>query len=322
VFLLFHLKNNDMKANLLITVILPLLFCCGPDNPYPSIGAIPLPAGYHRIPGPVEYRGISGVPGSFADWLRNIPLKKDKTVYLFDGRPKRNQDAQFAVLDVSVGHRDLQQCADAIMRLRSEFLYAQRDFINIDFYSEQGTRLNFLEWANGGRVKLSGNQLINYALSKITHSDQAPPPSQTGGDHYCDDRPCFDEYLQTVFSYCGTRTLERQLVPVRFEDMQIGDVLVHGGSPGHAMLVVDMAADEKGHKIYLLAQSYMPAQDIHIVKNPSDPAKSPWYGPENNGTINTPEYTFYTNQLRRWPRKLQVAGPENYRKYRCIYRET
>jgi len=278
-----------MKANLLITVFLPLLFCCSPDNPYPSIGAIPVPAGYRRIPADRD---------PFADWLRRIPLKKSKTVYLFDGRPKINQDAQFAVLDISVGRQDLQQCADAIMRLRSEFLYSQRDFINIDFYTEQGTRLNFLEWANGGRVKLSGNQLINYTLPKRPHSEQ----TSAGSDPYCDDRPCFDEYLQTVFSYCGTRTLERQLVPVRFEDMQVGDVLIHGGSPGHAMLVVDMAADEKGRKIYLLAQSYMPAQDIHIVKSPF--AKSPWYGLENNGTINTPEYTFYTNQLRRWPKRL------------------
>jgi len=41
--------------------------------------------------------------------------------------------------------------------------------------------------------------------------------------------------------------------------------MIRAGSPGHAMLVVDVAEDERGRRIYLLAQSYMPAQDIHIV---------------------------------------------------------
>jgi Domain of unknown function (4846) len=266
------------------------LFCsCSPQaqppnnpNPYPTVTAIPLPTGYHRV---------ETVNRPFAAWLRTIPLKKDRTVYLYDGSPKRNQDAQFAVLDVSVGHTDLQQCADAVMRLRAEYLYACKDFINIDFYTEQGVRLNFWEWANGGRVSLKGNRLINYTLS--------------GGDHYCESRYCFDNYLTTVFSYCGTRSLEQQLVPVTaFGSMQAGDVLVKGGAPGHAMLVMDMAEDAAGRRIYLLAQSYMPAQDIHIVRNPSDAALGPWYREEEGQTlIQTPEWTFTTNQLRTWPRR-------------------
>src|SRR5579859_2370416 len=109
-------------------------------NPYPFIKAIPLPAGYHRIPDSHD---------PFAAWLRSIPLKKDKTVYLFNGAQKLNQDAQFAVLDITVGMTDLQQCADAVMRLRAEYMYAKRDYINIDFSTDQGTRFNFLEWANG-----------------------------------------------------------------------------------------------------------------------------------------------------------------------------
>ena len=56
---------------------------------------------------------------TFGAWLRSVPLKKNLTVYLYNGVPKRNQEAQFAVLDVSVGHEDLQQCADAVMRLRA-----------------------------------------------------------------------------------------------------------------------------------------------------------------------------------------------------------
>jgi len=249
-------------------------------NPYPVVGSIPVPAGYRRLP---------AVDNQFAAWLRRFALKKDRTVYLYNGSPKRNQNAQFAVLDVSVGHKDLQQCADAVMRLRSEFLYSQKDALNIDFYTEQGVRLNFREWANGERVRLKGDQLIRYTLP--------------GNGHLCDSRTCFDDYLETVFSYCGTRSLAKQLVRApSFNAIRSGDVLIRGGSPGHAMLVMDVAEDAQGHRIYLLAQSYMPAQDIHIVNNPSDADLSPWYRADSAASIiETPEYTFKTNELRTWP---------------------
>jgi hypothetical protein len=252
----------------------------GSINPYPAIGSIPLPVGYHRLPADQD---------SFAAWLRKVGLKKDRTVYLYDGSPKLNQDAQFAVLDVSVGHTDLQQCADAVMRLRSEFLYARKDFINIDFYTEQGVRLNFLHWANGERFRLVNGRLVKYTLP--------------GSDRYCDNRACFNAYLETVFSYCGTRTLERQLVPAPgINAIAPGQVLIRGGSPGHAMLVVDVADDANGHRIYLLAQGYMPAQDIHIVNNPANTFLSPWYQAEGAAAVvNTPEYEFKINELRIWP---------------------
>jgi Domain of unknown function (4846) len=252
-------------------------------NPYPVVGSIPAPAGYRRT---------QAGPDDFATWLRKIPLKKDRTVYLYDGSPKRNQDAQFAVLDVSVGHKDLQQCADAVMRLRSEFLYSRKDCLNIDFYTEQGVRLNFREWENGRRVRLKGDQLIRYTLPRA--------------GHFCDSRACFDDYLETVFSYCGTRSLAKQLIAApSFNAIRSGDVLIRGGSPGHAMLVMDVAEDVHGRRIYMLAQSYMPAQDIHIVNNPSDTDISPWFRADSAaGIIETPEYTFKTNELRTWPQRI------------------
>lgn len=284
--LLDPISNNPMNPAKLTIII---LFCCcnstgnprtpaNPDNPYPVTGAIPPPAGYHR----------ATYSGPFPAWLRTIPLKKDRTVHLFNGAPKRNQQAQFAVLDVSVGHQDLQQCADAVMRLRAEFLYARREYAAICFYTQQGVPLNYQEWARGRRFRLAGNKLVAF-------STPGPTP--------CEDRACFDNFLQMVFSYCGTLSLEKQLIPVpRFGDIIPGDVLIHGGSPGHAMIVMDMAVDATGHKAYLLAQSYMPAQDIHIVNNPTDGQISPWYrADEKADAIYTPEWTFFPSQLRRWP---------------------
>jgi hypothetical protein len=224
-------------------------------NPYPTIGSIPLPAGYHRV--------VQG-DGSFGAWLRNVPLKKETTVYLYDGKPKENQDAQFAILDVSVGKEDLQQCADAVMRLRAEYLYSRGEYGSITFFTETGKRLNFADWTTDRR------------------------------------RAAFDAFLRKVFMYCSTRTLARQLVRASLSMVDPGDVLIRAGSPGHAMLVVDVAEDNHGHRTYLLAQSYIPAQDIHIVKNPADNL-GPWYRADTSLVmVATPEYTFKTNELRKW----------------------
>ena len=194
--------------------------------------------------------------------MRTVPLRKDSHVYLYNGLPKRNQTAQFAVLDISVGKKDLQQCADAVMRLRAEYLFTEKRFSEIKFSDNAG---KVYEWkGNNNRVNFAG-------------------------------------YLELVFGCCGTASLEKQLNPVvNINEIKAGDVFIKGGFPGHAMLVVDIARDDKGKKFFMLAQSYMPAQDIHIVRNPIDEELSPWYEVSDSNEIITPEWKFYKNQLRQW----------------------
>lgn len=81
--------------------------------------------------------------------------------------------------------------------------------------------------------------------------------------------------------------------------MKPGDVFIVGGSPGHAMLVADMAENDRGEKIFLLMQGYMPAQDIHIVKNMAGTVHQPWYLLKQSMVV-TPEWTFEPTQLRSW----------------------
>lgn len=222
-------------------------------NSYLYVQDIPLPEGFSRTPFP---------DNSFAGYLRNTGLKKSNTVYLFNGRPKANQSAQFAVLNISVGEQNLQQCADAVMRLRAEYLFKERRFAQILFFDNDHTAYRFFE----------------------PHT-----------------RNNFNNYLTRVFGMCGSASLAKQLNPVaEFSDIKPGDVLIRGGFPGHAALVMDVAANEKGKKIYLLAQSYMPAQDIHILKNPVDPVLSPWYQVNDTEEILTPEYLFKRTELMRW----------------------
>jgi hypothetical protein len=77
------------------------------------------------------------------------------------------------------------------------------------------------------------------------------------------------------------------------KSIEAGDVFIKGGTPGHAVTVMDVAMNAKGEKIFLLSQSYMPAQDIHILKNFNDLSISPWYRVSDiESTLETPEYTF------------------------------
>jgi hypothetical protein len=64
---------------------------------------------------------------------------------------------------------------------------------------------------------------------------------------------------------------------------------------------MDMAENVEGKRIFLLAQSYMPAQDIHILKNPRNKILSPWYELNTyQDEIITPEWDFVQTDLRRF----------------------
>jgi hypothetical protein len=70
---------------------------------------------------------------------------------------------------------------------------------------------------------------------------------------------------------------------------------MRGSFPGHAVTVVAMAEDQnKGRKVFLLAQSFLPAQDIHVLKNRNDKTLSPWYDLNFEKTLEAPEWTFNT----------------------------
>jgi hypothetical protein len=101
---------------------------------------------------------------------------------------------------------------------------------------------------------------------------------------------------------CGSASLAKQLKPVaHFSDILPGDVLIRGGFPGHAEIVMDVAGNKKGEKIFMLAQSYMPAQDIHILVNPVKNEITPWYSiNDTEDDIITPEYIFTKSALKQW----------------------
>jgi hypothetical protein len=231
------------------------------------------------------FQRVAAASGSFAAWLRGLPLKPAGTpVLLFNGAPKFRQDVHAAVVDIDVGTRDLQQCADAAMRLRGEWLYAMQRPGEIAFNDTgSGQPIAFSRWAAGDRPRPSGRSLV-WSRSAAADAGYAS----------------FRRYMDTVFTWAGTHSLERQLAAVPLADIAAGDLFIKGGFPGHAVLVADVARSAAGETRFLLLQSFMPAQQMHVLKNLQDADASPWYRLHFGDRLLTPEWVFPRDSLRRW----------------------
>ena len=230
---------------------------------------------------PMGYKRVNVEKGNFAEFLRNQKLKPygEKALY-YNGKEKPNSGIYDSVLDVEIGKQDLHQCADAIMLLRAEYLYSKKEYNKINFHFTSGFEAKYSKWIEGYRISVQG---------KGSYVKKANP-SNTYKD--------FKNYMNIVFSYCGTLSLEKEMKLQSLDKMKIGDVFIKGGSPGHAVIIVDMAEDDKGEKIFMLAQSYMPAQQTQILINPNNKELGVWYSLKGKDELITPEWDFSINQLR------------------------
>lgn len=225
-------------------MIIALLFCCA-FKPTDTVNT--------RFAAPSGYARVATKAGSFAWYLQHLPLKPAGThTQIYTGAVARTDAYTAAVVDMSIGKRDLQQCADAVMRLRAEYLYQQKRYDDIAFDFTSGFKCDFAHYSQGYRYK-------NERWVKTA----APDNSYAS----------FSKYLDLVFSYAGTLSLQKELRQVNnAADLQIGDVFIRGGSPGHCFIVVDAARNAAGQIRFMLAQSFMPAQNIQVLQN-----GTPWF---------------------------------------------
>jgi Domain of unknown function (4846) len=240
----------------------------------------------NRIPVPEGFKRTTEKTGSFADWLRFLPLKRgNPDVCLYNGKLKNYQGGHYALVDIDVGKTDIQQCADAVMRMRAEYLYSIKEFELLHFNFTSGHSIGFKKWAEGYRTVIKNN---NVSWSKTASADNS--------------YKTFKGYMNTIFNYAGTSSLSKELKKVSdISDIKIGDIFIVGGFPGHAVLVIDVCVNSvSGEKLFLIQQSYMPAQDIHILKNLKNGIQSPWYSVRFADNLETPEWTFSKDELMRF----------------------
>lgn len=229
-----------------------------------------------KILPPTGYKRTTVNSKSFAEWLRCLPLKEGKHgILLYNGK-QAYQFPHQGIIDIDVGDKDLQQCADAVIRLRAEYLFANGDYEFIRFNFVSGFTASYLRWQEGWRPIVVGN-IVKELKSAF----------------FDDSWLNFRGYLNAVFNYANTFSLEKELMPILdVNQMQIGDVFIQGGFPGHAAIVIDMAQNEHGEKIFLLAQSNRPAQGIHITKD--------WYPVNFGEVLEIPGWQFKKENLRRF----------------------
>jgi len=237
-----------------------------------------------RLRTPFGHSRLDVERGSFAEWLRGLPLEPGRGVItMYDGSRARTQRNHVAVVALDVGGSDLQQCADSIIRLRAEYLRVVGREDEIAFHFTSGDLARWTDWRDGMRPTVRGNS--------VTWSRSASPDGSYGS---------FRRYLDTVFTYAGTHSLEKELEAVENPALvEPGDLFIVGGFPGHAMLVLDVAENRDGRRMFMLAQGLLPARDFHVVHDGGF-IKEYWHRARSSGRFYAGGWPFAYTDLRRF----------------------
>ncbi len=230
------------------------------------------------LPAPVP---VSYVAGSWPDFLQHLPYSY-KPIVDYAGRTVSNQGKHFAMLSFDVGKEDLQQCADALMRLRAEYLFSAKRGKDIGFHFQAGPFYPWTAYRSGIRPVLNNGRL------RLVRTMPA-----------CDSSyHSLRKYLDIVFAYSGTVSLCKELPAT--QRLTTGTVIIWPGNPGHCTIVIDAAVIAPKDTVYRLAEGYMPAQGIYILSNPYEPALNPWYHLQAGNDISTASCDFRSYYLRRF----------------------
>ncbi len=205
--------------------------------------------------------------GSWPSFLQNLRVV-DSPVIDYRGKKIHQQWKSAGIIPYDVGKADLQQCADALMRLRAEYLFEKKRFDEIGFHFVSGDYFSFEQFCKGLKPVVAGNgvRFITGSPSEKTHA-------------------ALRKYLDLVYTYASTISLAKELK--KADRIEVGTVVVYAGSPGHCFIVIDEAVDEEGQKVFRLAEGYTPAQSIYVLRNTDKEGKSPWHR-LGTGTIRTP----------------------------------
>ena len=214
---------------------------------------------------------------SWEYFLQHLPETKGP-ILDYKGQPVSYQAKHFSIINYDVGTRDLQQCADALIRLRAEFLFAKKRFSEIGFHFTSGDFYSFDDYCNGKRPVPKGADVVFISSS--------PNPK---------DAKSLRKYLDIVYTYAGTISLAKELRNTQV--FAIGTVVITPGSPGHCFIVADEAILSSGQKLYKLVEGYTPAQSIYVLINTGDPSLGYWHHLKE-GTITTASYEFNSYKLK------------------------
>lgn len=272
-FLFFTKKGKTVK-NIAKTMVMPVSYINEEGLTIAS-----------RIKIPEDYKRTTYTENSFQEYIRNYTLlKSGSEVINYDGNPYVYQQGHVGILDIPVPSNGLQQCADALIRIRSEYLWDTNQKEKIGFNFTSGHYCSWKKYAEGYRPKVNGSKVSFHKTASSNSSKEN-----------------FYKYLNLIFMYSGTQSLYDELPKVNaVSELQIGDMLIYPGSPGHIIMIVDEIIDASSEKMFIFAQGNTPAQSVHILKNPMDTTISPWFEIELGVYFEIPTYHFDKTQFIRF----------------------
>jgi hypothetical protein len=216
---------------------LPLLLLASAallNGPSRRVSDIPAPSGCSRT---------ELAAGSYAAWLRGLPIKDGCEILAYDGsRVETGSYRVLAVLGLPLMFReDLEQCADWCFRLWAEFHRESGNLGSLRLFDYSGRRRGF---AGSGKT--------------------------------------YRKFLRWTMANANSHSLLQGCLSVDPADLMPGDMLVQNrdGGVGHVSLIMDACRDSTGGKYYLIGYGYMPAQEFHIERADTIYGRDGWFSLE------------------------------------------
>ncbi len=228
------LRSFILKLALIVLVVfgffIPVFSCVDADT---------IPSKVNEIVLPSETTRIRFEKNSFPDFIQNLPLKLDRTLWTYKKQNIILRYDTIAVLDLPLLFQsDLEQCADYTMRIWAE-------------YHKQKNRLNQLYLFD-----YNGNQKF-FFKSGLSYSS----------------------FLRKTFASSNSYSLKKGGKIISEKDLKPGDLFVQNetGGIGHVSMILDLAENRKGERFFLIGFSFMPAQEMHIERAPEKFGSRGWF---------------------------------------------
>jgi hypothetical protein len=207
-----------------------------------------------RFPPPPDYTRVRVEPGSFAEWLRGLPLAPEGSeVVRYDSAVVRPADDPYvaAIVAIDIGSADLQQSADVLIRLHAEWLWSQGKHAAINYPGATKLAMPLSRWEKGQRLISQGANVYWAVQTKPQAADYKE----------------FRRYLDAVFAWANSSSLSRSTKPIeKPEDAAPGDFFLHTKPPGHVAILLDIAEKPSGERVALLGQALSPTESVHVIR--------------------------------------------------------
>jgi hypothetical protein len=199
----------------------------------------------------VSYKRINVEQNSFAEWLRNLPIKpKDSPVFDYKGRiHKSAKDTTIGkVIAWDIKDKYMEQCMDILVRFYAEYIWKIQNTSILSLPLPGGKWIYWNDWKDGIRPVFKG---INVELKKTASPDSS--------------RSIFEKYLRTIFNVSHTQQFYHAYLMLNPDQIKIGDFIVKKGTKSHAVMIVDLAENKEGDLIALIGHGDTPACEFHLL---------------------------------------------------------